>query len=287
MRGALLIILALCAAGCEESVNPVVEDGRPFSLYGFFDARSDTQAVRVYANNRYLDLLEAEPLDARLSAMDLTAGTAYALCDSIVRFATGRVGHVYWTRFRAPYGHRIRLEATRSDSARAWVEVAVPPLAEPVLRDPVVTSGYVLVPVAWLGAPRLNNIRVRYRTNRGSYLFRYPLDQTQSKTGSMVAIRMSNDARKIFRAVVDAGNRAASLRLRSVDVLVLVSNAGWEPPGEWYDPDALVEPGAFSNVENGFGFVGAGYEAEFSFEPPDSMAVAAGFFINGTGESGM
>lgn len=282
MRCLLVIILALCSAGCEESVNPVLEDGRPFSMYGFFNARSDTQAVRVYANDRILARLEPDPLDARLTVTDMTTGDAFALRDSVVRFASGGAGHVFWGLFQTHYEHRYRMEATRSDGAMASVEVVMPPLVQASIQDPIIHMRFVRIPVVWDNAPRLNNIRVVYTTNFGRHLYRYPLDQSTESGGQLVVINLSGDANEIFRSAVRSGVRVADLRLRTVEMHVLVSSEGWEPPGGLYDPELLIEPGTFSNVENGFGFVGAGYDADFSFAPTDSMLVMAGFFTDGT-----
>lgn len=282
MRCLPVIILALYGAGCDESVNPVLEDGRPFSLYGLLNARSDTQAVRVYAHHQFLARLEPVPLDARVTVSDMTTGDAFALRDSVVIFPSGGVGHVFWNLFQTHYGHSYRLEAIRSDGAMASAEVVMPPLARPSIQDPIIHNRFVRIPVAWTNAPRLNNIRVRYTTNFGRYLYRYPLDQSSDESGQRVVVDLSSDANEIFRSVVRSGMRVADLRLRTVEVHVLVSSEGWEPPGGVYDPDLLIEPGTFSNIENGFGFVGAGYEADFSFVPTDSMLVMAGFFTDGT-----
>ena len=282
MRCIPVIFLALCAAGCDESVNPVLEDGRPFSMYGLLNARSDTQAVRVYAHHQFLARLRPDPLDARLTVTDMTTGDAFTLRDSVVIFPSGTVGHVFWNLFETRYGHRYRVEAIRSDGAMASAEVVMPPLATPSIQNPVIHDRYVRIPVAWANAPRLNNIRVRYITNFGRYRYRYPLEQSPDESGQRVVVNLSGDANEIFRSVVRSGMRVADLRLRAVEVHVLVSSDGWEPPGGVYDPDLLIEPGTFSNVENGFGFVGAGYGADFSFVPTDSMLVAAGYFTDGT-----
>jgi hypothetical protein len=53
----------------------------------------------------------------------------------------------------------------------------------------------------------------------------------------------------------DFGAYIALLTLR-MDVV----NEEWDPPGGLFDPDVLVQPGSFSNVVNGFGFVGAGFQ---------------------------
>ena len=277
---ALLFASVLFCMGCQEEVTAVLGTDRAYSVYGFFNARADTQAVRIYAIEQRLDLIRPEPLDAGVASMDRTNGLQHAWRDSVTQFIGGRYGHVFWSPFRAGYGHSYILEITRSDGVTSRAEVTVPPLSEPVLLDPTIAEGYVILPVHWSEAPRVNDIRVWYYTNKGNYLIEYPLDQEQEGGGTVVAVTMSTDAREIFARVVRGGERAADVRLKAIELFVLVSNAEWMPPEGGYDPETLVEPGTFSNVENGYGFVGAGYEASFYYEPPDSTVLAAGFFID-------
>ena len=39
----------------------------------------------------------------------------------------------------------------------------------------------------------------------------------------------------------------------------------------------LVQPGLMSNVDNGFGFVGAGYRIELTWLPDDDVVARSGF----------
>ena len=272
--------------GCEESVNPVLGTERAYTVYGFFNARADTQAVRIFAIEGSLALTRPEPLDARVISLEQQTGTEHAWQDSVTRFASGRIGHVFWSEFRASFEHTYRLEATRSDGAVTSVEVTVPPLSEPLLLSPTVADRFVFLPVFWPQAPRLNHIRVRYHLLCDGvpleFEFPYALDQEQISDGSVVTVQFSSDARRIFQEVFGSCP-VRDLRAEALEMLVLVSNAEWEPPTGVYDAELLVEPGTFTNVDNGFGFVGAGYPARFRYEIPDSTAIAAGFFVDDGG----
>ena len=48
LTAAALAVVLVASAGCEEGVDAVLESTQPFTLYGFFNPRSDTQAVRVF-----------------------------------------------------------------------------------------------------------------------------------------------------------------------------------------------------------------------------------------------
>ena len=279
--GAVLLTVAL-TTGCEESVNPVLGTDRAFTLYGFFNPQADTQAVRIFAIEGRLELTRPEPLDAKVVSMDLQRSQQQVWQDSVVQYESERYGHVFWSEFRAEFEHQYRLEVVRSDGARAQVEVTVPPLSEPLLLPPIIAPRFVFYPVLWQQAPRVNNIRARYYTNCGTYTFDYGLDgQEQVDGGTVVTVDLSQDARLIFQEVFfDPSCTIRELRLGEIELIVLVTNVEWVPPTGVYDAELLVEPGTFSNVENGFGFVGAGYPASFRWEPSESALLAAGFFVD-------
>jgi len=280
--GAVLLLTVALTTGCEESVNPVLGTDRAFTLYGFFNPQADTQAVRIFAIEGRLELTRPEPLDAKVVSMDLQRSQQQVWQDSVVQYESERYGHVFWSEFRAEFEHRYRLEVVRSDGARAQVEVTVPPLSEPLLLPPIIAPRFVFYPVLWQQAPRVNNIRARYYTNCGTYTFDYGLDgQEQVDGGTVVTVDLSQDARLIFQEVFfDPSCAIQELRLGEIELIVLVTNAEWVPPTGVYDAELLVEPGTFSNVENGFGFVGAGYPASFRLVPSESALLAAGFFVD-------
>jgi len=273
--------LILFLAGCTESVDPIIDTGRAYTVYGFLDAHADTQAVRVFAIEGTLDLIKPAPLDVVATSTEIGSGTQHRWQESIVEFANGRYGHVFWANFRGDYDKTYRLVFQRSDNATSSVQVTMPPLATPIRQEPVLWFGYAELPVLWQNAPRLHDIRLTYITNFGTYRFEYPSDpQEVQAEGILVSINLSRDAREIFRDLNRANQSVADLRLREVIMTVLVSSSEWRPPGGVYDPEVLIEPGTLSNVENGFGFVGAGYDAVLVFDPPDSVKIAAGIGVD-------
>ena len=44
-----LVLVSSLVSGCDESVNPILGTEEAFTFYGFFNPRSDTQAVIVYS----------------------------------------------------------------------------------------------------------------------------------------------------------------------------------------------------------------------------------------------
>ena len=70
------------------------------------------------------------------------------------------------------------------------------------------------------------------------------------------------------------------LDLVEVEFAPFVANDEWAIPPGGLDEEAIVEPGTFSNVEGGFGFVGGGYEAPVRWIPSASAQFQAGFSVS-------
>ena len=274
------IAAVLCLAACETGVDAVLGTQRAYTVYGHVSPRADTQAVRVFAIDATIDEVRPDPLDARVESISLDTGQRHAWRDSVIQFAEDHYGHVFWAQFTPGYGERIQLSLTRPDGLSATVDITMPPISEPELLAPTLDAGFAALPVLWRQAPRLNNVRVRYYTNLGTFEFNYGNSQRSHVDGQVAEILPHVDARSIFSQIFRANGNTREARLLQIEQFVLVSSADWAPPGNIFDPDLLIEPGHFSNVTNGFGFVGAGYEASYMYEVPDSVALSAGFFID-------
>ena len=276
MRWCLPFIVLAGLIGCADSVDPFVDSGRAYTVYGMLDAHADTQAMRIFEIAGTLEMIRSEPLNATVTSIEIGSGMQHQWRDSVVQFANGHFGHVYWAAFRGDYNKTYAVEVKRPDGVRTTARVTMPPAAEPIRLSPTLGDGYAVLPVLWRNAPRLHDIRISYETSLGTFKFDYPLDQQVRPEGVVVDIYLSRDAREIFRTLNRERIPITDLRLTEVILAVLVSSSDWVPPGGVYDPDVLIEPGVFSNVENGFGFVGAGYDTLLAFDPPDSVKVAAG-----------
>jgi hypothetical protein len=68
------------------------------------------------------------------------------------------------------------------------------------------------------------------------------------------------------------------LALMGMELRVLIGNESWIPPGGEFDPNVLVQPGTLRNVQNGLGFVGAGYNQDFALYPSQQSLDDTWFF---------
>ena len=299
-RGTTVMIMALLAAlvllGCETSVDPIVGEERPFTLWGFLDARADTQFVRVFSISDEIGLDRAGALDAVVTSMDLETGETQQWRDSVIVYGVDSTGHVFWSPFQAVQNHRYQLEVRRSDGATSSVEVRMPPASTLDFdRESIRTR----LPITIIGdPPRLVKIEAEYDVVPLPPLNPWPpgsqsppavplpvsviysgLEERVAE-GWRVEINLPRDF-QIIEQVYRENCMSDLIALRGITFRVLVGDETWVPPGGVFDPDVLSEPGTFSNVENGFGFVGAGYTAEERWIPSEDIREFIGFTLSG------
>ncbi len=276
----------LLLLGCEESVDPILEADEAFSFYGFFDADADTQATRIFTLEPNLRPTPPAPLDVIVQSTDLNTDETIVWQDSIVQYLDGTIGHVFWAPFQAQYGHTYRLQAQRPDGSTTSVEAKIPALSQPELQEPELSPNNVHIPVFWPDTPRLLATEVAYRLNLvlsdttsvlRNIVIPYTDAPIETANGWTVSLDLSRDAQIIFEdRDLPLGSR---LFLIDIEMRTFVSNRAWFPPGGIYDPNLLVQPGTFTNVENGFGFVGAGYRSSISWLPDTEVLDRVGLQV--------
>ncbi len=277
---AMGLLLILLAAGCEEAVAPVLEGERPFSLYGYLDPGADQQAIRVFPIEQLLAHTDPAPLDATVQISGPSGSTL--LRDSVVTFWDGSVGHVYHGPFRPAFGTTYVVRAEEPEGRATTVSVRMPQRASLTLGDVEGVLGNVFFPVEFTGAEQVLRPRVIYSVESTRAPFKWTIPVVYSnfvvRSGDRwrVLVNMSRDIGVIF-SVTGLQPGTDPVILTDLSVEAFITTTEWTPPGGDYDPELLVQPGTFSNVENGFGFVGGGYFETAHTLPPAETLRLAGF----------
>jgi len=263
-----VLVAAIAIAGCDGTgVDPFLSSDRYYSIYGSLDMRLSTQFLRVVPIDTLFGVDDNAPIDAVVRSIDLNNSEMETWRDSLITFPNGLHGHVFFSNLRIKPGHKYRVEVLRSDGAVTWVETTIPlePTAE--LGPPVVTSPpEAPLPmgtqtVFWRGLteePHRVDLYYRYRSVPGNPFIDvrvpYSTKSTNEDTseGWEITVNYSVD-----RAVLNDEIGGLGLRLAGVAMQVIVLADDWVPPGGVWDPEILSQPGVFSNVNNGFGFVGS------------------------------
>lgn len=298
-----LLVCLLALAGCRESVDPIVGSEVPFTIWGFVNAGADTQYVRVFeVSDQLVPDLDAT-IDARVVSTDLTSGSSREWTYERVVFDSSIAGHVFWAPFRAETGHRYRLEVIRSDGETSSVEVTVP---EPVELTINTSEIQFYIPVHIQGdIPNLVGPRVIYTginvppSNawppgtpvHPPVLHSVTIDYTERmrRVGGewLLPVNFAQDRKAVYDdfaancLITGAEGSAPNVWIRGLEISVLAADSTWSPPGGVFDPDRLSVPGTFSNVENGYGFFGAGIGFTYRLIPPPEALMAAGYSFQG------
>ncbi len=284
-----LLLAAMLSTGCEEDVIGVLGTERPFSMYGVFTPGPDTQWVRVFSIEDQLQLTPPEPLDAEFISTNLTTGESHVWQDSITQDERGFYAHLFWAPFAVNYGETHRIEITRlSDGQLSSSQVEIPIRSELVELDPEIAFRDVIQPVLVEGATaRLIQIELSYKLINApsadavspEVFLNYDGQQRMTPEGWIVDVVLSEDIQVLREELAKTGNWFPSfgVGVTSMTLKMMVVDDAWDPPNGEFDPSVLVQPGTLSNVENGFGFIGAGYRLDTTWRPPADALEQAGF----------
>lgn len=268
-------LFALLLTGCEEDVVAVLGTDQPYTLWGVLNPLADTQFVRVFPIEGTLNAGTPEPLDAHFVSTDLETGEHRPWRDSVIIDERGIVGHVFYAPFRVEHMHTYHLRITGQEEQSSSAEVEVPVQTNLTLGEPDTTQGVLLPGYILNNPPHLVRseltFRIGYNTgftdggcpiyNFGQFVVRYD-DRIRPRDDGWWFIVNLREVYGFVETVAledpfylpQYGITLATLRFDTI-----VANEGWDPPGGLFDPNVLVQPGMMSNVENGFGFIGAGY----------------------------
>ncbi|MDX1740840.1 MAG: hypothetical protein R3178_06080 [Rhodothermales bacterium] len=264
----LLVIVAVLALGaCSDTVDPFIESDRRFSLYGMLEMDRDTQYVRVVPVTLQLEPSSEAPLDVTFTSRDLVTDDVVVWRDSLMQLG-GEWTHIFWAPLRIQASHTYRIEVDGMvDDVVTQLETTAPDrisgevLAENLTLSPVNGTPPGTQRVRW---PNLDRepfrVELWYR-----FLDRIeaPFIDVLSPAGAVLVppapgssgwdVRVDlREDREQMRDVIDIESNA----LMGLGVEITLLDAAFQPPGGVFDPDLLSQPGTFSNVENGFGFVG-------------------------------
>lgn len=289
-------LIVWLVAGCEAGVDPVVGEERPFTLWGIINSGADTQWVRVFPINDSTGFKDDVDLDAAVASTDLTTGDRRMWRYRKTIEDDGDVRHVFWSPFRAAHGHQYRLEVERADGAVSSATVSVPQAVE-VELDVKTTAASMPV---FIRGDSLNLIGVGMRYEATNLppikslpegrppapIVFFPVEVSYEGRGQRIpgGWRYSIDMERDVAEVRDAyevnclvTEKFPDIALRRVEFHFIAASMAWDPPGGAFDPEVLISPNAFSNVENGYGFMGAGEVVRVRWTPVPSLRRFLGF----------
>jgi hypothetical protein len=201
------LFLALLLAACSDTFDPFVESDRAFALYGFLDARRDTQFVRAQP---IVAGTAVDPGAIRVTSTDLETQETTVWQDSLVRLDDGTLGTAFFAIFRPQPGQPYRVEAARTDVPGVTVEavMALPSRAPLQTAEPVEVGDAITQRLTFEGALPITEVTVRYtvrRVEEGSKPRAFDIRYSPPTTGERdVLVSLGRNAETI-RAALGAG----------------------------------------------------------------------------------
>jgi hypothetical protein len=291
-----LVISACAVVGCESAVDPYAGAAEPYTMWGVMNSAADTQKVRIFEITGEPGIDRSRGIDAVVSSTNLTTGEHVTWRHREVTFEEGEIGHIFWAPFRAQEGNRYRVEVVRSDGAASTAEVTLPTGVEVELNTSDIRTT-LRVRITG-GAPQIIGVEVRYEATNLPPSLVWPVDRKlhpvvlhpvdvsyQDELASVdggwtFEIQMQRDyqlVRSEYERNCLVTEGAPDIALRRAELRFVAADSAWNPPGGVFDPGVLVEPGALSNVENGFGFLGAGQVVKIRWTPPREVRDRVGY----------
>jgi hypothetical protein len=282
--------------GCEDDVAGPDGVQEPFSMFGIINPRLNTQSIMVSPiETRLVDYPDA--IDAVVRSLDLETGQTRQWHDSVVVGDRGQNDHVYLSDFRPNFGSRHRIEVIRSDGAASEVEVEIPDRVTFDFED-TGTRRYIIrilgenfrvvqadiVYGVRFYSPSMTSKELCEESPLSYYSF--PLTARVIVTGGDTQLELDMFLHAdVVRSLYALENEVryvdyyAGLALTRLRLEVTIGDESWRPPGGTFDGNVLSAPRTLSNVTNGFGFVGGGYNEERRLWP-STEAIKDGWFYD-------
>lgn len=267
---ALALFAALLATGCSDAFDPFVESDETFALYGFLDARRDTQYVRVQP---IAERDTTRIVDARVTSTARATGEQIVWQDTLIRLDDGTTGTAFFAPFRPRPGATYRLEAAppAEPNAVSAAEVTVPAEPSLLVAEPTVIGGLVSQALTLTSAVAPQRVRVTYTVRRPAggepvgFSFDYPARSAPSGAGFDILINLLRDAgtiQSVLGIAPDDPERPALLSLRlDYDLIVVQQAVVTGGPGavgsaaafvgEWTLAPEVVEALGFVDAQGG------------------------------------
>lgn len=298
-RWAILLVVLAGASACDDPfIDPYVNPGRYYTVWGFVDATKTEQTLRVIPVTRVATADRApttEDLDATVVTIDVSTGAETIWRSTIAELDDGSFAHVFRTNVRFRPGYLYRLEVRRSDGKKASAETWIPDYNafQSVVRDSVRldADGHYRQRITLRGIPSPWNLRFTYlaqspvarlihevphgragqRTPDGDWEIDLDLTADQPAVKEHVRNAILNGE------IAGEGGLSTPFNLHQMGVRLTLTDSAWDLPDGELDPERFALPDAHTNIENGYGYWGSVNYFEEKWLVTYALSVALGW----------
>ncbi len=275
---AVIAVVVLSTSGCDDTtIDPFDNDERYFTVYGYLDELKTRHELRVVPVSRFAENILAESesqgtIDAKVFTTDMSTGRRIEWQHTFSPLNDGTYGHVFHAEFLASAGREYKLEVIRSDGKMASAVTKVPKINEAyhfergsevykndstlVYLDvsiPDISSPWEVQAIYFWGTGLVDQRllipygRPGHRLEGGGWTMRMNISEDQAEVEKDVE----------WSRTVGILAPGDPWGLNSIGFQIRVLDDNWDPPGGVFDPEVLAQPGAMSNIVNGYGFFGS------------------------------
>ena len=287
----LALLVAVLSVGCDESVDPILETDRQFTLFGNLDMASDTQFVRLIEIRPTLTTPDKK-LDATFTSEQLGTNQKIFWKDSVYTFDDGSVGHIFYSPLRVLAGTTYEIQVRKPGSDLITRALTVVPFRlEPFVQLEDVywvltTQLFATQKVLWWSLdedPYTIEQWYRFFSFSNYDFWDIRLDHTPASRASTTHEGFWDTTIDLVRDRDTLLTNHPELFTRNylvgLGITMSVLDEQWKAPSDAFTDVALGQPGTLSNVTNGFGFIGSigRFSAEWLLQ--DTTAIALGYQI--------
>ncbi|NND72912.1 MAG: hypothetical protein HKN43_15150 [Rhodothermales bacterium] len=287
IRLLLTLVLLVSATGCDDNtiISPFSGRDAHFSIYGFIST-SDTQLVRIVpVRNRLERDDQPTDLQAVVTTTELNSGRVdiwspvrrqLETGDLGLQFSDSTFGHVYRAIFTPNSGDAFEMRIEGFDGNFSSATTSIPFVSQPVLGDYFDVDGEIHQRIVWPGvfqqpfrvATWLYFASTNLRPDEFAVPFYHNAFGEVTEDGLTIELNLNEDIRLLRRHIVENLSRYSDsptvenpstfpLVLTDRRIRIFVGDSTWAFISSSPDEARSSQPGALSNVHNGFGFFGS------------------------------
>jgi len=276
----LISAVALSFSACGDTlIDPFENDEKYFTVYGYLDQEVNEQSLRVIEVTRRVEDIrnpsdDRAQIDARVFTTDLLTDQRTEWRHELTEFDDGTFGHVFKANFGVRSGATYRLEIVRNDGKTTTAETTVPSISTAFLFDRgqevfSPDSSDVFQEIRIPGIGTVWDVTAVYSWENWPYhrawTVRVPYGQAGERTPDgdwRVDLNISEDQVHVREDIEKVRERGiletdGIIGLASVGLQFRIPSNSWQPPEGRFDAEVLAQPGAVSNVTNGYGIFGS------------------------------
>lgn len=253
----LIVCCLLIFSNCDDSFQPLQENDKyHFSIYGYLDAASDTQWVRVGTVRPSIDE-SPDPTGIRVTLKGLQSGNTTVMNDSVF---TSRNVLNYWTTVDIKHEQTYSITAKGADGKTSQVTVTTPKGLPPlyITTAPTPPRAAIYFPETAKHIADIQSVWyviLKSGTEIRRRIYRFPvrntLRNTSSSLGTNVAVANHEEERKQIEVRIGG----AELSVVARQFFVAVGGPEWNDSLSTIDDLEYFIDGTANNVVNGLGYV--------------------------------